>query len=64
MSADSDICWQYRIGFWGARYDVYPIISVDFGADIGDVGDTVVTADIWRYWYYKPLVDIEISNHA
>ena len=39
ISFDSNIYWQYRIGFLGTRYDTNPIILVDIGADITDMDD-------------------------
>ena len=52
ISTNYDTYQQYRIKFWGIRYDIDPIISTDIVADIGDMADiddigNVDTRDHW-----------------
>jgi len=36
---DFDICRRYCIRFWGTRYDINPIMSINIVADILDIDD-------------------------
>ena len=60
ISADSDTYRRYRIWFWGARYDINPIISADIGSilPIWPIF-LILTSDMDDYAHWKPLADTD-----
>jgi len=58
--ADSDTYRRYRIWFWGARYDINPIISADIGS-IVPIWPIflILTSDMDDYAHWKPLADTD-----